>query len=315
MPRRAGYSAFKGPRLVPPAVAVRPSGLHGLIMAAVKPNTTRDYLRAIFAWDFWYRLFGDFTEPYSQSLADYVFWCFDSGEVSKSQVINLLCGIAALRPSWKLTILPLSWKAVKGWSKQVPTTSYLPVPRPVLLACAAALVKRGYWMVGLALIVGFDGYLRHGELRTLRVRDVSFVGNFAVLLLLDPKSGREQPVTTSSPFVIRCLRRLVRDRPDSDFLFGKHRRDLLPLFRQSQLWVGYSCPIFVIHSLRHGGATHDYVYSLRDLNGIMVHGRWAGLPVTRTYIHESQVLILQARAPVPATDPGAMVFLLSWLLS
>ena len=186
-------------------------------------------------------------------------------------------------------------KKVKG------SSSYLPVPRNVLLGCC---VERGYNSAAAALLLWFDCYLIHSELRGLRVRDIAFPGDprllvsgMAAVYIFTTKAGRKQWVQIRCQFAVAMLRKVCASRPRDSFLFGESRSVLLDLFRDAQLWLGLPSAVYVIHSLRHGGASYDFIAGVLSIDKVIIRGRWAGLPITRRYIQESQALVLALDMP------------------
>ena len=96
--------------------------------------------------------------------------------------------------------------------------------------------------------------------------------------------------------VVAFLRRLVYGRGPNEYLFGSLRRPLLEEFARAQIELGFPVPIFVLHSLRHGGASFDFLTNV-PIEKIMVHGRWAAIKITRRYIQESQARMLSMDIP------------------
>ena len=96
--------------------------------------------------------------------------------------------------------------------------------------------------------------------------------------------------------MVAFLRRLVYGRGPNEYLFGSLRRTLLEEFARAQIELGFPVPIFVLHSLRHGGASFDFLTNV-PIEKIMVHGRWAAIKITRRYIQESQARMLSMDIP------------------
>ena len=194
---------------------------------------------------------------------------------------------------------------MRGWRRLVPSKSYVPVTYPILVVCAVELSKRGHSAAACALLLGFDAYLRHSELSILRAEDVALPGDprifvsagSAVVLLRFPKAGKPQWVTVRSPIVVAGLRALKSSRAPSVMLFGADSLRLLELFKQSQLWAGLPSAVFVIHSLRHGGATHDFLTKTMPFEEIRLHGRWQSRKVCQRYIQAAQALVAAVSAP------------------
>ena len=53
---------------------------------------------------------------------------------------------------------------------------------------------------------------------------------------------------------------------------------------------------YVFHSLRHGGATHDYLAGV-PLEEILHHGRWASVASARHYIQAGRALLMATALP------------------
>ena len=168
---------YKGPSLRTHA-APRVSGSFGLRLSSVQLGTRVGYLRAILGFTYWYEHHGSEHASIDVLLDDYVFWCFDSRLVTRQQVVNLLSGLNYVVPMWKSRgLLEAARKSLQGWAKITPTRSHLPISRNVCLAVAVELVRDGWWPVAAAILLGFDCYLRHSELRNLRVQDVALPGD------------------------------------------------------------------------------------------------------------------------------------------
>lgn len=303
-------SVYKGKIIdIPENVVVR--GDVGFGFLSVSRRSAAAYLRAWFAFHEWYIRHRIPGRAFDRSLGQYVWWCMQTGEVSRQQTSNLLACIAILDPHMVASgTLARARRGIRGWKRLVQEDSYLPVPRNMLIACCVELVRRGFHVVVAALLVGFDGYLRHGELTALLVSDVAlpgdprlFVNNgTACVFLRCPKYGSPQWVPIRSALAVAALHKLMARRRKDDLLFGDFTFRLLSLFKEAQVWAGFTKPIFVIHSLRHGGATHDHLNAVFTLEEIMRHGRWKGMECTRRYVQDSQALIMKVAAPKAVSD-------------
>lgn len=279
--------------------ASRVSGPLGFAFASVAPPSAAGYLRSVLAFVAWSKHVGDSSVSLEDALVDYIFWCFDTGEASKSHCNKLVAGLGILRPKMKASGgFEGARRAIRGWSRLVPSRSHLPIPRNLLLGCAVELALRGQRHGAAALLLGFDCYLRHSELKWLRVSDIAFPGDprlqvpgLGAVFIFSSKAGRKQWVPIRCILAIGLLRFLVRGRHPRDFLFGAARNDLLAVFRFGQRCLGIG-EQFVMHSLRHGGASYDFIRGV-PMNKIILRGRWSGLAVTRRYIQESQALVLE----------------------
>lgn len=137
----------------------------------------------------------------------------------------------------------------------------------------------------------------------------------APILLRTTKAGRPQWVSVRDPLVVaflRDLRRLVYGRGSNEYLFGSLRRTLLKEFARAQIELGFPVPIFVLHSLRHGGASFDFLTNV-PIEKIIVHGRWVAIKVTRRYIQKSQARMLSM--DIPAAVKRRIILLVVYLAS
>ena len=99
---RRSYNPFKGsiirvPKNYGQSVV---SGSYALLFASIHPETACRYLRALFAFDYWYNVAADMTLPFSSILLDYIFWSYDTGEVAKGQCTYLLSCLACAGCWW-----------------------------------------------------------------------------------------------------------------------------------------------------------------------------------------------------------------------
>jgi integrase len=164
------------------------------------------------------------------------------------------------------------------------------------------LIIVGELSVACALLIGFDCYLRHSEIRLLRVSDIALEGDVRsvggpALTLRFTKSGRPQHVAIRCQIALCLLPRIMKGRGGDTSLFGLKNDRLLSIFKRVQCSLGLDRHLFVVHSLRHGGATHDHVNKVLEMNDIMLRGRWSGLTVTRRYIQDAQALVLMKNLP------------------
>ena len=300
-----------GPRSYWQGVRIKPSdidfsGVLGLKLRSVTPATAAGYLTAILAFKRWIVATGHMSAPLDLAAARYVAWCHESGEVSKGQVSHLLCGVIKICPRFKkLGVLDEAWVAMQGWSRLAPTQSYLPVPQGVAFGCAMELRQRGQPGAAAAILTAFDGYLRSTDCCCLQCKDVAFRGDarllnpatLAAVCLRYSKAQRDQWVTIRCVHAVAGLRLATAGKHPNDLVFGLRGDQLLALFKQAQVWLGYDVPPYRIHGLRGGGATHDRINDALSFLEIQLRGRWSGRKITLHYIHEAQAMLLQLDFP------------------
>jgi integrase len=169
---------------------------------------------------------------------------------------------------------------------------------------AVWMAIRGQHDASLAMLVGFDCYLRIGELLSLKVQDVAVSNDprlgsayrGVLLRLAQTKTGRNQAVTVEDSVVAALLTSHVRDRTESDSVFNVSRDSFYKLFRGACAAFGLDGLNYSPHSLRHGGATRHFLLK-RPISDIQFRGRWSNSKSVRTYIQSGRALLLLTQVP------------------
>jgi integrase len=193
--------------------------------------------------------------------------------------------------------------ALRGWRRLRPPTSHPPITYAVAVAVACRMASTGYFELGVATLLAFDAYLRVGELVGLRVDDVADVGDHRLggrhdvmaLRLAQTKTGPDQFAEVRDPAVCALVRSVVRLRERDDFLFPFSSSFFRYHFRRAcdELCLSRA---YVPHSLRHGGATRDFMAGV-TLEEVLRRGRWASTKSARHYIQSGRALLLTVEIP------------------
>eukprot|EP00435_Cladocopium_sp_Y103_P046584 s342_g13.t1 len=183
-----------------------------------------------------------------------------------------------------------SKRALKGWRKEMPPKSRLPMPALVMYGVAMDLLARGKRIMGVKVIMDFDAYLRPGESIGLRAKDVL------------------KPVRSAGPqyqhysIIIRDQEDMVADKAgvfDNTVQFNTPGRQFIGemVWHQAQTRSLPKDPLFPFTSeqfrkefqisgkklgleslhpyqLRHGGASEDMNAKIREHAVIKCRGRW-----------------------------------------
>jgi len=223
------------------------------------------------------------------------------GGTHRSWGSNALYGTIHASPDLK-GCLPKACRALKAWSRLHP-----PQPRPPLTwemsVVIAFKISMANWTMGVACLLAFVCYLRIGEMCRIRVSDVAVAGDLRLsstrrgmsIRLRITKTGLNKWVDVRDPVVAKCVRVLMEGKGQEDLLFGCAPSDFRKLFKSACADLGLS-PAYVPHSLRHGGATHDFIRGY-TIEQIMVFGRWASSSSARHYIQSGRALLLTVQAP------------------
>jgi len=242
------------------------------------------------------------------SLSSYIEHLFLSGE-SPSLASNTLFSIQYHIPQLKSRLYE-SKQTLRGWNKLSPKMSRPPLTKQLTTVIAVSMAKAGYHNAAIATLLAFDTYLRVGELTSLKVCDVASAYNFDLdtnvkmaIGLAKTKTGVQQSVVVEDRVVQQLLRAWVKGAYNhgvplsaADSLFGLSTYQYRKLFRLACDSVGIGHIGFTPHSLRHGGATHDFMCD-RSLESILLRGRWAVSKSARTYIQSGRFLLIGVNVP------------------
>ena len=216
---------------------------------------------------------------------------------------NAVYGVQHRAP-WLAHSLGAAKLALRGWKRTHPSTSHPPLTWKLTCLMAVWMAIRGQHSAALAMLVGFDCYLRIGELLSLKVQDVAVSNDprlgsayrGVLLRLAQTKTGRNQAVTVEDAGVADMLTSHVRDRPASDSVFGVSRDSFYKSFHGACRSFGLDGLNYSPHSLRHGGATRHFLQK-KPISDIQFRGRWSNSKSVRTYIQSGRALLLLTQVP------------------
>ena len=242
--------------------------------------------------------------------AYWVWVCYRDGTPGRGTVEKALAAILLWLPEAS-GALPLSRRSLKGWLRLQPPKPYPPMPLHLALAAADLRAVVGDFGTAVALLVGFDCWLRISELANLSVSDiidqrghpdVAFRG--VVVFLRETKTGARQAVRVADPDVANILvawrdaRAQVAGEdaalfPPAASLRANLAAALTALLGPDRSALGLD---FVWHSLRHGGASRALMLGA-DVPDIMIRGRWRCLESTRRYLQAGRHLLMSIALP------------------
>ena len=182
-----------------------------------------------------------------------------------------------------------SKRALKGWRKEKPPKSRLPLPACIAYGIAMDLIARGKRVMGLKVLMDFDAYLRPGESLRLKVKDiikpVRGAGPqfrfYSIIreqedLVADKTGIFDNTVLFNTPgreFVGEMMWSHSRTRNHvTDNLFSFTAED----FRREFQLSGSRLGVQKLHpyQLRHGEASDDMNAKIWDHAAIKQRGRW-----------------------------------------
>lgn len=254
------------------------------------------------------------TTDLDHILTDYLhaLWRADMTR-SPQAALSTRYGLTYLRPDLD-AVLPTADAAIRGWQAYRPPVSRPPLTYEAAVAIAATLASRQQLRLAVAVLLSFDCYLRSNEVLHLLATDVllpataqSSAFSSPVLRLRRTKTGTNQSVTVRDPAVHRLLSVLIATTPPDQPLFPYTYSQLSKGFNDAATALGLQAVHFTLHSLRHGGATHDYARDV-PIEDIMVRGRWQSNSTARIYLQTGRALLIANRIP-PAVSRYAQELL------
>ena len=283
---------------------------HVLLFGGYNAATQAKYLKSVTNFAYWCEVRGVIPSSISHLdslLAMYMVDLWYEGK-GKAEASCTLYGLDMLIPGIK-TKVPMAIRSIRGFNRLRPSTPHPPMPWTVTTAIAAWLAvnhrKQGFAMA-IGVVLSFDCYLRTGELLGLLYEDIA-VGRDSRLGLDDAervhihlrttKTGAHKGVEVSDPQVKALLIILKKRSKRGQRLFPWHRSTHLKWFHRACEALQLSHD-YVHHSLRHGGATRDYLNGMR-IDDVMVRGRWAANKSAVHYIQQGrQLMMLQSVPPL-----------------
>ena len=282
-----------------------PSSYVRLMGQALAPTTHSKYSKALslfeaFCDDQGFEVFSH--RDVDRYLALYIQHLYDTGG-SMDTAKNAIYGVQHRAP-WLAHSLGAAKLALRGWKRTHPSTSHPPLTWELTCLLAVWMAIRGQHHAALAMVVGFDCYLRIGELLSLKVQDVAVSNDprlgsayrGVLLRLAHTKTGRNQAVTVDDPGVADLLTQHVRGQSQSDLVFSVSRDSFYKLFHGACRAFGLDGLNYSPHSLRHGGATRHFLQK-KPISDIQFRGRWSNSKSVRTYIQSGRALLLLTQVP------------------
>ena len=210
----------------------------------------------------------------------------------------------------------MSRQCLKGWERVKKSTSHPPLTWELTVVIACTLARSGYHSPAVAMLVGFDCYLRVGELTRIRLLDVVMPHDARMgrahtamaVCLARTKSGPNQSVSVQNPCVADVLCQWVRalPRPAADsnpFVFSFSPDLVRRLMRNVCVQLGLGATPYVPHSLRHGGATADFLRA-GSIQHVQFRGRWKSMDSLRTYVQTARALLAAQHVPPALNQLG-----------
>ena len=276
---------------------MRTKGNRGLLESSVGPATLKSYRTALASFLAWLQEEGVVRvksfDALDELLVDYFeFILVASGRKGRHHAVNTRSAILLFLPNarWSLNG---SARALKGWSRLKPSKQRPPMPWELATLIVEYFRKAKLPEYEWIFRSCFEGYLRLSEAVGAKQEDLDVSGSEGVLALPKSKTGLNQSVVIH-PGDWLDLTRLLVDRPLKpgarlvSVSAHKFRNRLQDILRQ----LGANHVRFTPHSLRHGGATRDFMLGI-PIADIVVRGRWAQAKTASRYIQQGRALLVK----------------------
>jgi integrase len=183
-----------------------------------------------------------------------------------------------------------SRRALRGWRKEMPAKSRLPMPSLVMAGMAMSMLAKGKYFFALRMVLDFDAYLRPGESSSLRGKDViepvrgaGKIYSKYMVVVRDQEQGVPDKVgvfdnsialdSASRSFLGPLLVSRVKSMSSpEDLLHPFSNQDFRKEFNLA--CQGLGLPGLHPYQMRHGGATEDLNMGARDYAMVKSRGRW-----------------------------------------
>ncbi|CAK0814975.1 unnamed protein product [Prorocentrum cordatum] len=297
--------------------AIRVPRREALLMATVTNATLERYAAAVQEFEVYAKTKKLDLQPLSRlddSLAQYFVDLYDDG-FGVWEGRNTLYGYRLLRLKTTGKVdLPKALASLKGWVKRSPGRMRLPLPDIIVDDIAMDLAEHDLPLMGAAVELQTDAYLRPSEIVELRQGQILPPAPAAKLgahygVVIAPSEWHEVTKTggqddsllvgdVARPWLTNVLRLLHQPMaPDSlrlfDFSLAKYEREV----KKSADRLGYSSLGVCPHVFRHSGASNDKAHNRRTLKEVQKRGRWASSASVARY--EKGALILQQLRKIP----------------
>ena len=143
-------------------------------------------------------------------------------------------------------------------------------------------------------MAGFEGYLRVSEAVGVKGVDVVLREQEGVVALAKTKTGLNQSIVIRSGRFLDLTRRLCKQTRGQATLVGFSAETYRRVFRRIVALLGVEPGMLTPHSLRHGGATDDYMRGV-PMADIVVKGRWVYAKTAARYIQQGRALLVKFR--------------------
>ena len=280
---------------------MRTKGNRGLLESSVGPATLKSYRTALASFLAWLQEEGVVRVKSFLLLDDllveyFEFLLVSQGPKAKHHAVNTRSAILLFSPNAKWSMNG-SARALKGWARLKPSKQRPPMPWELATLVVNDFRKRRLPDHEWVFRACFEGYLRLSEAIGAKAEDLDVSNQEGVLALPKSKTGLNQSVIIHQGDWLDLTRRLLERSPTRNSALiritaHQFRRTLKAVLKK----LGVKRVQFTPHSLRHGGATRDFMLGV-PIADIVVRGRWAQAKTASRYIQQGRALLVKLSLP------------------
>lgn len=219
--------------------------------------------------------------------AMYVEELWEEGD-SRYLAQDMVSALQHYEPQLKRKMLR-SWRLLKAWQQhEIPTRA--PPLAPTTLAVLAGWMHQQIPELALALMLGFHGLLRTGELLRITSQDIICSGDLVVVNLGQTKMAARNAGVESTSFRNREVSLMLQAwkavHQPSALLVHVSPTSFRQWFSRGLEKTGLNVLPYKPYSLRRGGATQVFLES-HSYSAVCQRGRWSAERTCRIYIQDS----------------------------
>jgi integrase len=284
-----------------------------LLAAAVNPQTASRYAKDLQQFLTWVQQQPrNRTDSYLELdalLIRYFTYCFDINPArgERQKCVNARAAILLWHPNAKMFFRG-SERALLGWERRVPPAQKPPCPVELVVLLVKHFVDAGKTDMALVTWLCFHGYLRINEALNVRAQDITFPKDNSPggIRLPQSKTGINQSVMLTIPELWVLLRWHVSRAPAGrQFLFPNLSGPQVARELDAAVLTWGPLPHrFLPHTLRHGGATNDFLNNV-PMDKIIHRGRWASPASATRYIQQGRAMLIGEQLPAAIRERAA----------
>ena len=207
--------------------------------------------------------------------------------------------------------LPRGKRAAKGFAKVMPPRSRVPLPWEWCAGLAATLHRQGHRDSAVALLTGFDTYVRPGALLKVTVADVlrpvaaQGLGRWGLILFPQERGELSKTGTQDDTVIlgnmdvdlVPLMQRQMRGKNPDQPLFSINMKEYRTHFTQAAVALGLGHHNLVAYQARHGGASRDILLKRREMEEVRKRGHWRTYASVRRYEKSGRVQRVMQTTP------------------